>query len=241
MTDFIVTNLEAGLYTITLNYPQKMNCMGFEMLEGLDNAIDFAKENNGVKVILFRGAGDRAFSTGANIKEFETLEENEVKRWIELGNEINNKIETISKPTVAFINGYAMGGGLELALACDFRLASQTAILSSPEVSNGWLPGWGGMTRVRRLVGEANAKRIVLLCERLDANQALQMGLVTRVVSENEVYDFMNTLIGMKPIAYALAKSAVMDATRTTSGSDVDFDVLAVKISQQKNKGNNIT
>lgn len=241
MTDFIVTNLEAGLYTITLNYPQKMNCMGFEMLEGLDNAIDFAKENNGVKVILFRGAGDRAFSTGANIKEFETLEENEVKRWIELGNEINNKIETISKPTVAFINGYAMGGGLELALACDFRLASQTAILSSPEVSNGWLPGWGGMTRVRRLVGEANAKRIVLLCERLDANQALQMGLVTRVVSENEVYDFMNTLIGMKPIAYALAKSAVMDATRTTSGSDVDFDMLAVKISQQKNKGNNIT
>tara|TARA_B110000037_G_scaffold29632_1_gene35471 strand:+ start:3704 stop:4429 length:726 start_codon:yes stop_codon:yes gene_type:complete len=241
MTDFIVTNLEAGLYTITLNYPQKMNCMGFEMLEGLDNAIDFAKENNGVKVILFRGAGDRAFSTGANIKEFETLEENEVKRWIELGNEINNKIETISKPTVAFINGYAMGGGLELALACDFRLASQTAILSSPEVSNGWLPGWGGMTRVRRLVGEANAKRIVLLCERLDANQALQMGLVTRVVSENEVHDFMNTLIGMKPIAYALAKSAVMDATRTTSGSDVDFDVLAVKISQQKNKGNNIT
>tara|TARA_B100000809_G_scaffold266204_1_gene327822 strand:+ start:6264 stop:6971 length:708 start_codon:yes stop_codon:yes gene_type:complete len=234
MTDFISTNLEAGLYTITLNYPQKMNCMGFEMLEGLDNAIDFSKENNEVKAILFRGAGDRAFSTGANIKEFEALEDLEVKRWIEFGNEINNKIETISKPTVAFINGYAMGGGLELALACDFRLASQTAILSSPEVSNGWLPGWGGMTRVRRLVGEANAKRIVLLCERLDANQAMQMGLVTRVVSENEVHDFMNTLIGMKPIAYALAKSAVMDAARTTSGSDVDFDVLAVKISQQK-------
>jgi len=209
--------------------------MGFEMLEGLDNAIDFAKENNEVKAILFRGAGDRAFSTGANIKEFESLKDLEVKRWIEFGNVINNKIETISKPTVAFINGYAMGGGLELALACDFRLASPTAILSSPEVSNGWLPGWGGMTRVRRLVGEANAKRIILLCERLDANQALQMGLVTRVVSENEVQDFMNTLIEMKPIAYALAKSAVMDATRTTSGSDVDFDVLAVKISQQDN------
>ena len=235
MTDFIITELKQGLLTITLNYPQKMNCMGFEMLEGLNNSIDFAKENKKVKVILFKGAGERAFSTGANIKEFETLADNEVKRWIELGNEINNKIETIGKPTVAFINGYAMGGGLELALACDFRLASQTAILSSPEVSNGWLPGWGGMTRVRRLVGESNAKRIVLLCERLDANQALQMGLVTRVVTEDEVQDFMNTLIEMKPIAYALAKSAVMDATRTTSGSDVDFDVLAVKIAQQDN------
>ena len=235
MTDFIITELKEGLLTIRLNYPQKMNCMGFEMLEGLNNAIDFAKENKKVKAILFKGAGERAFCAGANIKEFETLEENEVKWWIEFGNEINNKIETIGKPTAAFIKGYAMGGGLELALACDFRLASQTAILSSPEVSNGWLPGWGGMTRVRRLVGEANAKRIVLLCERLDANQALQMGLVTRVVTEDEVQDFMNTLIEMKPIAYALAKSAVMDATRTTSGSDVDFDVLAVKIAQQDN------
>ncbi len=233
MTDFIITELNEGLLTITLNYPQKMNCMGFEMLDGLNNAIDFAKENNEVKAILFKGAGERAFSTGANIKEFETLEENEVKHWIELGHEIFNKIETISKPTVAFINGYAMGGGLELALACDFRLASQTAILSSPEVSNGWLPGWGGMTRVRRLVGEANAKRIVLLCELLDANQALQMGLVTRVVTQEEVQDFMNILLDMKPNAYALAKSALMDATRTTSGSDVDFDVLAVKITQQ--------
>ncbi len=233
MTDFIITNLNEGLLTLTLNYPQKMNCIGFEMLEGLNNAIDSAKENNEVKAILFRGAGDRAFSTGANIKEFETLKDHEVKRWIELGNDVNNKIETIGKPTVTFINGYAMGGGLELALACDFRLATPTAILSSPEVSNGWLPGWGGMTRVRRLVGEANAKRIILLCERLDANQALQIGLVTRVVNEKGVQDFMNTLIGMKPIAYALAKTALMDATRTTSGSDVDFDVLAVKISQQ--------
>ncbi len=233
MTDFIITKFNEGLLTITLNYPQKMNCIGFDMLNGLNNAVDFAKENNEVKAILFRGAGDRAFSTGANIKEFETLKDREVKRWIEFGNDINNKIETISKPTVAFINGYAMGGGLELALACDFRLASPTAILSSPEVSNGWLPGWGGMTRVRRLVGEANAKRIILLCERLDANQALQMGLVTRVVTEEEVRDFMNILIGMKPIAYAMAKSVIMDATRSTSGSDVDFDVLAVKISQQ--------
>lgn len=233
MTDFIITKFNEGLLTITLNYPQKMNCIGFDMLNGLNNAVDFAKENNEVKAILFRGAGDRAFSTGANIKEFETLKDHEVKRWIEFGNDLNNKIETISKPTVAFINGYAMGGGLELALACDFRLASPTAILSSPEVSNGWLPGWGGMTRVRRLVGEANAKRIILLCEILDANQSVQMGLVTRIVTEEEVQDFMKTLIGMKPIAYALAKSAIMDATRTTSGSDVDFDVLAVKVSQQ--------
>lgn len=235
MANYITTDLKNNLFSITLNNPKKMNCIGFEMLNELNKTIEFAKENNQVKAILFKGAGERAFSSGADIKEFETLEEIQIKHWIEFGNEINNKIENLGKPTVAFINGYAMGGGLELALSCDFRIASQTAILSFPEVSKGWLPGWGGMARVRRLVGEANAKRIVLLCEQLDAKQALQMGLLTRVVSENEVYDFMNTLMGMKPITYALAKSAVMDATRTTSGSDIDFDVLAVKISKQDN------
>lgn len=107
MTDFIITNLENGLFTITLNYPEKMNCMGFDMLEGIDKAVDMAKINDDVKAILFQGAGERAFSTGANIKEFEKLKDGEVKRWIEFGNDINNKIETLSKPTVAYINGYA--------------------------------------------------------------------------------------------------------------------------------------
>ena len=105
MTDFITTDLKEGLFTITLNYPQKMNCMGFEMLEGLDSATDLASKKSEVKAILFKGAGERAFSTGANIKEFETLADNEVKCWIELGTEIFNKIETMPKPTVAYING----------------------------------------------------------------------------------------------------------------------------------------
>ncbi|GAL90267.1 enoyl-CoA hydratase [Jejuia pallidilutea] len=208
--------------------------MGFDMLEGIDKAVDMAKINDDVKAILFQGAGERAFSTGANIKEFEKLKDGEVKRWIEFGNDINNKIETLSKPTVAYINGYAMGGGLELALACDFRLVSDTAILASPEVSNGWLPGWGGMTRLRRLVGEAHSKRIILFGEKLDANEALRIGLITKIVQRNEVQEFLNKLMRMKPIAYALAKSAIMDSTRTTLGTDVDFDVLAVKISHDK-------
>lgn len=234
MANYITTELKDSLFSITLNNPKKMNCIGFETLKELNKAIDYAKENNQVKAILFRGAGEVAFSSGADIKEFEKLKENQVKRWIEFGNEINNKIETIGKPTVAYINGYAMGGGLELALACDFRIASQTAILSFPEVSNGWLPGWGGMARVRRLIGEANAKRMVLLCEHLDVENALRMGLITRILQkEDEVQDFMKILISMKPTAFALAKSAIMDVSRTTSGSDIDFDVLAVKISKQ--------
>ena len=187
-----------------------------------------------VKVILFKGAGGRAFSTGANIKEFEALKGDEVKRWIEFGNELNNKIETIKKPTIAFIDGYAMGGGLELALACDFRLVTDNAILCSPEVNNGWLPGWGGMTRVRRLVGEAYAKQIILLCEKFNAADSLRIGLITRIVNEPELLAFSKELVDKKATAYALAKSAVMDENRTTYGSDLDFDVLAVNISKEE-------
>ena len=163
--------------------------------------------------------------------EFKALKDVEITRWIEFGNGINNNIETISKPTIAYINGYAMGGGLELALACDFRLASKNAILSTPEVSNGWLPGWGGMTRIRRLVGEANAKKIILLSQKMDANSALQIGLITKISTKEELHIFTNNLLEIKPQVYAMAKSALMDATRTTYGSDINFDVLAVKIS----------
>lgn len=231
MTDLILSSLHNGVFTITLNYPTKMNCMGFEMLEGLNDAVNFARKSDDVKVIVITGAGEKAFSSGANIKEFKALKGIEITRWIEFGNGINNNIETISKPTIAYINGYAMGGGLELALACDFRLASKNAILSTPEVSNGWLPGWGGMTRIRRLVGEANAKRIILLSEKIDANSALQIGLITKIYTKEELHIFTNNLLEIKPQVYAMAKSALMDATRTTYGSDINFDVLAVKIS----------
>lgn len=233
MNDFIVTTLsKEGVFTITLNYPQKMNCMGFEMLYGIEETVNQAKTNNAIKCVLFKGAGNRAFSSGANIKEFAALKDDEVTNWITLGNDIFNKIETLNKPTVAYIDGYAMGGGFELALACDFRLATHNTLISLPEVSNGWLPGWGGMTRIRKLVGEANAKRVVLLSERFNATDALSLNLVTKIVAEKELPEFLEKLINIKPAAYKLAKSALMDTTRTTYGSDVDFDVLAVHISK---------
>ena len=227
----LLTNNENGIFTITINRPEKLNALNGQVIAELEAVMHEVYTNPAIKSVLITGAGEKAFSSGANIKEFKALKDVEITRWIEFGNGINNNIETISKPTIAYINGYAMGGGLELALACDFRLASKNAILSTPEVSNGWLPGWGGMTRIRRLIGEANAKRIILLSEKMDANLALQIGLITKISTKEELHIFTNNLLEIKPQVYAMAKSALMDATRTTYGSDINFDVLAVKIS----------
>lgn len=223
---------------IILNNPDKMNCMGFEMLYALEDAIRNAATNNDVRAVLIRGAGERAFSTGADLKEFNSLPEEKADKWIEAGNNIFNMIEELPKPCLAFINGYAIGGGLELALACDFRFASKTAVLASVELQHGWLPGWGGMTRLRRFVGEAKAKEIIMLCEKIPAETALEIGLLTRVfrqgTEEEELKSILDHLTQLKSEAFKLAKYALMDQNRTTRGTDIRFDVLAMKLANSQ-------
>ena len=235
----IITKVNDGVLVIELNNASKLNCIGYEMLVQLNNAVDKAKEDEDVKVILIKGSGDRAFSTGADLKEFKTLSKSEEVRWIEFGNDVFNKIESLTKPTIAFIDGYALGGGLELALACDFRIGTSRAIFSSPELQHGWLPGWGGMTRMRRLLGEKNTKEIVFLCQQIDAKKALEVGLLTIVVENESCEGLKNMLQHLKSIdtkAFSLAKVAIADENRTTRGVDVQYDVLAMQLAQQVNK-----
>ena len=184
-------------------------------------------------VVLIRGAGERAFSTGADLKEFKTLTADQTDQWIEFGNSVFNRIETVAKPTVALIHGYAIGGGLELALACDFRVGTESAILASVELQHGWLPGWGGMTRARRLIGESRAKELVMLCEKIPAKRALEMGLLTRILSggieDPELESLLEHLAGLDPATFRQAKTILMDPYRTTAGADLQFDILATK------------
>jgi enoyl-CoA hydratase/carnithine racemase len=182
MADKIILQIKGNIAEIKLNNAQKLNCMGFEMLEALDEAVVQIAANPTVRVLLFTGAGERAFSTGADLKEFKSLSGERADHWIEFGNLVFNKIETLPKPTVALVHGYVMGGGMELALACDFRLGKVNAIFSAPELQHGWLPGWGGMTRLRRLIGEARAKEVVMLNERITTKEALRLGLLTRIL-----------------------------------------------------------
>ncbi len=207
----IITNLSGGVLEIILNNPAKMNCIGFEMLYNLKSAVEKADKDESVRAVVFKGAGDRAFSTGADLKEYQSLSSEQTERWIEIGNMVFDSIEDLSKPSVAFINGYAIGGGLELALACDFRVGTQTAILSSAELLHGWLPGWGGIERLRRLFGEAKAKEIVMLCEKIPASKAYQLGLLNKIEGKGteETEKMIGHLKGLKTRVFELAKVAL--------------------------------
>jgi enoyl-CoA hydratase/carnithine racemase len=234
MSEKIILEINGKVAWITLNYPEKLNCMGFDMLEALDQALNQVAANTEIQVLVIRGSGERAFSTGADLKEFTSLSEEQSEHWIRYGNEVFNTLENLSIPTVALINGYAVGGGLELALCCDFRLGTETAILASPELQHGWLPGWGGMTRLRRLIGEARAKEVVMLNAKIPPSDALHMGLLTRILrggnEDSELDAFLEHLVSLKPAALKLAKRALMDEGRTTRGRDIDYDVQALKL-----------
>lgn len=208
------------------------------MLYALEEALVKAATDESAKVIILRGAGDRSFSTGANLNEFRNLGDGEIPQWIADGHRIFNRLENLPKPTVALIDGYAMGGGLELALCCDFRIGTENTLLSSPELKNGWLPGWGGIARLRRLIGEPNAKRIVLLSEAMTAEEALKIGLLTKIIPSKDISsqfkEFVKPLLHQDMRMYGLAKSALMQ-TRSTDGTDVHFDIMAAQIAKSKN------
>jgi enoyl-CoA hydratase/carnithine racemase len=233
-TKKIIYKYKNNVAYITLNNPSKLNCMGFQMLNELNDSIAKVEKDNTIKVVVIQGAGERAFSTGADLKEFQTLPNEKQTLWIEFGNEVFNRIENLKKPTIAFINGYAIGGGLELALSCDFRIGTISTIISSPELQHGWLPGWGGMTRLRRLIGEARAKEVVMLCEKISAADALNMGLLNKIENEeNEILSkCINHLSALKNSAFILAKMALQNPARSTYGDDIQFDVLAMQIAK---------
>ena len=219
MTRKIIVQNKDGIAEITLNNPAKLNCIGLEMLQALEQAVDSAGADAGTRVVLIKGAGERAFSTGADLNEFRSLSPKGREDWNAYGNTVFDKIEKLSKPTIALINGYAMGGGLELALCCDFRFGTKTAIISSPELQHGWLPGWGGMTRLCRLIGEARAKEVVMLNERIPAQQALNYGILTRVLpadrEETELEAILKHLSGLNSTVLAQAKDALTGFNRS--------------------------
>lgn len=172
---------------ITLNRPHKLNAINATMLEELSEALDTIENDTNVRCAIITGEGEKAFSTGADITELQKLTPETASEYSRKGQQVFSKVEALSKPVVAAINGYALGGGLELALACDFRLASDHAELGFPEMKLGIIPGWGGTQRLLWTVGRAEAKRLIMLGNRVKADEALRMGLVDKVVPQNKL------------------------------------------------------
>ena len=167
---------------ITLNRPQALNALSFEIVEEVGDAIDEATSTD-ARAIIFTGAGDKAFCAGADIKELREQNTNSMRVAMGKGQATFAKLDSLRIPSIALINGYAFGGGLELALACTFRVATSNAKVGLPEIKLGIIPGYGGTQRLPRLVGEGRALEIIMSGRTVDAEEAERIGLVQKIIS----------------------------------------------------------
>ena len=201
--------------TIVIDRPEKRNALNATVRRELIAALDSIRGDDTVRVVIFTGAGDKAFIAGADIGEF--AERTPIdQRNAMTGRRVFDEIAAYPKPTIAMINGFALGGGCELALACDLRIAASSARLGQPEIRLGILPGGGGTQRLPRLVGTGRAMRLILTGELIDATEAERIGLVEWVVDDEQLSEFTRgiamTIAGFSPVALELAKTAVRTA-----------------------------
>lgn len=213
---------DKGIQIIFINRPQVLNALNEETLQELKSALaDFASSSSAA-VMIITGAGEKAFVAGADIEAQYPLDANQGRQWGQLGHQVCRTIETIEKPVIAAINGYALGGGCELAMACDIRLASERAILGQPEVSLGITPGYGGTLRLPRLVGEGKAKQLIFTGRKISAQEAYRIGLVDEVYPHEtlmeEAVKMAEEIASRAPIAVRFAKTII------NRGLQVDID-----------------
>jgi enoyl-CoA hydratase len=184
----ILSKASNGINMITINRPNKLNALNKETIKELHDAFEKADENPETKVIIITGSGEKAFVAGADISEFANFTVKEGKKLASKGQEILfDFIENLSTPVIAAVNGFALGGGLELAMACHFRVASDNAKMGLPEVSLGVIPGYGGTQRLPNLVGKGRAMEMIMTAGMIDAKQALAYGLVNHVTSQDDL------------------------------------------------------
>jgi len=209
-----------GVATITINRPKALNAMNEETILEILSALDDAEKDETIKVVVITGAGDRAFSAGADISGMKGKTPLEMEKSSQLGQQVMDTVEDLEKPVIAAINGYALGGGLELAMACDLRIASENARLGQPEINIGLIPGWGGTQRLPRFVGKSLAKEMIFTGRMIDAKTAEQHGLVNKVVPGDQlksaVEEIATELVNKPPVAIKLAKELINNSTEAS-------------------------
>ena len=172
--------------TLTIDRPDALNALNVATLEAMGEAIETAADRD-ARALVVTGAGDDAFVAGADIAYMQDLSVEEAKAWGDLGHDVADALAAFPAPTIAAVNGYAFGGGCEMALACDLRVASESAVIGNTEIDLGIIPGWGATQRLPRLVGDETARRMIFLGERLDAESAAEAGLVGEVVPDDDL------------------------------------------------------
>ncbi len=221
MSELILTENRDGVFLLTLNRPQSMNSVNRELLAALAEEVKAIAFDPAVRVVVITGAGEKAFCSGADLKERVTMTPIEVKQFVFTISNTFTMVENLPKPVIAAVNGFAFGGGTELAMASDIRIAAPTAVMGLTETSLGIIPGAGGTQRLARLVGKGKAKELVFLAQRLKATEALDIGLVNRVAAEGKLLDealeMASKIKRNAPIALEMAKYAI------NYGSEIDL------------------
>jgi enoyl-CoA hydratase len=203
---------EDGIAVVTVSRPAKLNALNGRTLEELDACFASLASDDGVKGVILTGAGEKAFVAGADIEELAGLDADAGRALSERGHRVFDRIEWLGKPVVAAVNGFALGGGCELALACHVRIASENASLGTPEVKLGLICGYGGTQRLPRLIGRGAALEILLTGERVSAQEALRVGLVNRVVPREELLAAARSLLRQMIVNGPLALRATLEA-----------------------------
>jgi enoyl-CoA hydratase len=219
---FIIYEKSEGVATIMLNRPEALNAFSKESVEEVLQALEDAKNDENTRVIVLTGAGEKAFSAGADIKAMVGMNALKARELSLMGERLCSAFENFEKPVIAALNGYALGGGLEVAMSCDLRIASENARLGQTEVNIGLIPGWGGTQRLTRLVGATKAKELVFTGRIIDAKMAEQLGILNMVVPADKfketVRQFALDLTTKPPVAIKVAKALI------NKGADISLD-----------------
>jgi enoyl-CoA hydratase len=212
---------DAAIATITFNNPKALNALTLEIFEGLETLFDDLESDTEVRVIILTGAGDKAFIAGGDISHLAGLDADGARQFALLAQRVIDRIETFPKPVIAAINGYCLGGGNELAMGCDLRIAADSAKFGQPEVKLGIIPGFAGTQRLSRLIGKGRAKEMIFTGEMIDADQACRIGLVNRVVAKERLMAEAKALAMQMCDKSASAISLSKDAI--DNGLEMDF------------------
>ena len=217
----IIFKIEEQIATITFNRPEVLNALNEASLKEFSHAIDNVAENGDISVLILTGAGDKAFVAGADIKEFLTFNALKAKKFSEMGHGVVNKLQELPIPVIAAVNGFALGGGCEVVIACDFIYASENAMFGLPEINLGIIPGFGGTQRLPRLIGKNRAKEMIFTGKMIPAAEAQAMGLVNKVCAQDEL---MDDVLNVAKIIVAKGKVSLRAAKQAiNTGMDVDL------------------
>lgn len=226
----ILFEAKEGIGYVTMNRPKALNALNTEVVAELDDLFTKIEADDEVKVVIITGAG-RAFIGGADIVYMGALDGLKGREFVMQGQAVMDKIENLSKPVIAAINGFSLGGGNELAMSCDIRIASEAAKFGQPEVNLGIIPGYGGTQRLPRLVGKGVAKKLILTGAMIGAEEALKIGLVDEVVPAEElmtkVEEMAKTIMTKAPIAVKMAIAAINNGMNTDLRTGVQFEAEA--------------